>query len=294
MNIRKEEPKDYQEVENLTREAFWNVYRPGCVEHYVLKRYRDNPDFIQDLDLVMEEDGRIIGHVMYSKACLKAKDGRELAIATMGPISIHPDFKRKGYGLRLLNYSLEKARESGIGLVCMEGNIAFYSHAGFRLASSLKVHYHGEPKESEVPYFLAQELTPGFLDGFEGTYQTPKGYFIADEDPEGFKSYEAKFPRKEKLFQEGQLPMFCQSCGMPLGKDGDCGSEKDGTISYDYCQYCYQNGAFLQDCTMEEMAEHCSEFVSHFNEATGGNMTREEYKQMLLGFFPMLKRWKKQ
>jgi len=294
MIIRKEEPKDYQEVEQLTREAFWNVYRPGCVEHFVLKKYRENPDFIEELDFVMEEDGRIIGHVMYSKACLVSKDGRVLPIATLGPISIHPDLKRKGYGLKLLSYSLEKARDWGIGFICFEGNIEFYSHAGFKLASSMRVHYHGEPEESEVPYFLGKELIPGFLDGFEGTYQTPKGYFVADENPEEFRRYEAGFPEKEKRFQEGQLPMFCQSCGMPLTKDDDCGSEKDGSISYDYCRFCYQSGAFLQDCTMEEMAEHCSGFVNQFNEASGSKLTKEEYKQMMLGFFPMLKRWKKQ
>ncbi len=75
----------------------------------------------------------------------------------------------------------------------MEGNMEFYKHAGFVLASSLRIHYHAEPKESEVPYFLAQELIPGYLDGVEGTYHTPKGYFVADDDPEGFEKYEAEF-----------------------------------------------------------------------------------------------------
>ncbi len=93
----------------------------------------------------------------------------------------------------------------------MEGNIEFYKHAGFVLASSLGIHYHAEPKESEVPYFLAQELIPGYLDGVEGTYHTPKGYFAADDNPEDFEKYEATFPAKEKHFQEGQLSQFCQS-----------------------------------------------------------------------------------
>ena len=122
MIIRLEQPCDYREVENLTRESFWNVYRPGCTEHFVLNQYRSNPDFIPELDLVMEEDGMIIGHVMF--------------------ISIHPDYKRKGYGLKLLNCALEKARDMGIGFLCMEGNIGFYRHAGFDLASKLGIHYH--------------------------------------------------------------------------------------------------------------------------------------------------------
>ena len=166
MNIRLETPEDYREVEELTREAFWNVYRPGCVEHFVLHHYRSNPDFIPELDFVMEEDGRIIGHVMYSKAEIICEDGSVLPAWTFGPISIHPDYKRKGYGLKLLNYSIEKAREMGIGVLCMEG--------------------------------------------VEGTYHTPKGYFAADDNPEDFEKYEATFPAKEKHFQEGQLSQFCQ------------------------------------------------------------------------------------
>ncbi len=205
MNIRLEKTEDYREVENLTREAFWNVYRPGCTEHYVLNQYRTNPDFIPELDFVMVLDGKIIGHVMFSKAEIILDDGTSLPSWTFGPISIHPDYKRKGYGLKLLQYALEKAKEMGIGLIQMEGNIEFYRHAGFDLASKMKIHYNAEPKESEVPYFLAQELIPGYWGNREGTYCPPKGYFIADENPEAFEAYEATFPMKEKLRLPGQL-----------------------------------------------------------------------------------------
>lgn len=208
MTIRLEQPKDYREVENLTREAFWNVYRPGCTEHYVLNQYRTNPDFIPELDLVMEEDGKIIGHVMFSKAELSLDDGTRKQSWTFGPISIHPDYKRKGYGLKLLNYALDKASELGVGFLCMEGNILFYHHAGFDLASKYGIHYHAEPKDAEVPYFLAQELITGWLENNgikEATYCPPKGYFVADEHPEDFEAYEATFPKKEKLRLPGQL-----------------------------------------------------------------------------------------
>ena len=216
MTIRLETPADYREVENLTREAFWNVYRPGCTEHYVLNRYRSNPDFIPELDFVMEEDGRIIGHVMFSKAELVVPEtpgqagsaSHSVPSWTFGPISIHPDFKRKGYGLKLLTFALDKAREMGVGFLCMEGNIDFYRHAGFGLASKLNIHYHAEPADAEVPYFLAQELIPGWLKAngiTEATYCPPKGYFVADEHPEAFEAYEATFPPKEKLRLPGQL-----------------------------------------------------------------------------------------
>ena len=213
MTIRLETPADYREVENLTREAFWNVYRPGCTEHYVLNRYRSNPDFIPELDFVMEEDGRIIGHVMFSKAELVVPEtpgqagsaSHSVPSWTFGPISIHPDCKRKGYGLKLLNYAIDRAKAMGIGLLQMEGNIDFYRHAGFDLASKLHIHYHEMPKEDEVPFFLAQELIPGYWGHREGTYCPPKGYFVADENPKAFEAYEATFPEKEKLRLPGQL-----------------------------------------------------------------------------------------
>ena len=292
MNIRLEQPGEERAVENLTREAFWNVYRPGCTEHFVLNQYRNNPDFIPELNLVMEEDGRLIGHVMYSRAELILDDGTRRPSWTFGPISIHPDYKRKGYGLKLLKYSLEKARELGIDFLCMEGNINFYRQAGFYLASKLGIHYHAEPRDAEVPYFLAQELIPGWLNGIEATYCPPRGYFVADERPEDFEAYEATFPPKEKRFQPGQLPQFCQSCGMPLTSVDDCGTNADGSTSYDYCKYCYQDGKFLQDCTMDEMIEHCAQFVDEVNKQMPKPMTREEYKQMMQAFFPMLKRWR--
>lgn len=212
MNIRLEQPEDYREVENLTREAFWNVYAPGCVEHYVLNQYRSNPDFIPELDFVMEvllpissKEGesckpQIIGHVMFSKAEILTDSlpSRRLeGVVTFGPISIHPDYKRKGYGLKLLQYALEKAKAMGFGVICMEGNIDFYKHAGFVVASTLGIHYHAEPKENVVPYFLAQELIPGYLNGIEGTYHTPKGYYVAFENKEAFEAYEATFPKIE-------------------------------------------------------------------------------------------------
>lgn len=293
MNIRLERESDRREVENLTREAFWNVYRPGCTEHYVLHRYRSNPDFIPELDFVLEEDGKIIGQVMYSKARIVCDDGREIPAWTFGPIGILPEYKRKGYGLKLLSYSIEKAREMGIGVLCMEGNIDFYKHAGFVVASTLKLHYHGEPKESEVPYFLAQELIPGYLNGVEGTYHTPEGYFVADENPDDFEAYEATFPPKEKHLLPGQLPQFCQSCGMPLAKDRDCGTNSDGSRNFDYCHFCYRDGKFRQQCTMEGMIAYCAKYVDEVNKKMPVPLTKEQYISQMQQYFPLLKRWRK-
>ncbi|MGN0234233.1 MAG: GNAT family N-acetyltransferase [Bacteroidaceae bacterium] len=212
MTIRLEQPQDYREVERLTRDSFWNVYRPGCTEHYVLHHYRSNPDFIPELDFVMEEDGMIIGHVMFSRAVIALDGGGTLPAWTFGPISIHPCYKRRGYGLQLLRHAIGRAREMGVGVLCMEGNIAFYRHAGFVLASTLGIHYHAGSRESEVPYFLAQELIPGHLQGREGVYHTPRGYYVAEENPEDFEAFDRTFGKASvddgmKLVKEGQLPL---------------------------------------------------------------------------------------
>ena len=96
--IRPEEKDDHREVENLVREAFWNVYRPGCSEHYVIHVLRDDPAFVRELDLVMEQNGRLIGQNMFMKTVIDADDGRTVPVLTMGPIGITPELWRRGYG----------------------------------------------------------------------------------------------------------------------------------------------------------------------------------------------------
>lgn len=200
--IRKEKKEEHSEVENLVREAFWNVYRPGCLEHYVLNQLRDNPDFVPELDFVMLKDGRLIGQNIFMKAVIKADDGRNIPIMTMGPICIAPEFKRKGYGKILLDYSLEKAAEAGCGAVCFEGNIDFYGKSGFSYASDFGIRYHGLPEGEDASFFLCKELIPGYLDGITGEYETPAGYFV---DEKAAVEFDKAFPYKEKLKLPGQL-----------------------------------------------------------------------------------------
>lgn len=200
--IRLETPADYREVENLTREAFWNVYRPGCLEHYVLHTFRGKSEFIPGLDFVMELDGKIIGHIMYVHSEIRSDDGEIFPIMTFGPISIHPDYQRQGYGKILLDYSMEKAKNLGAKALCIEGNINFYGKSGFVVASTKGIHYYAEPREEEVPYFLVKELEPGFLDKITGTYHTPAGYFIDENEAEKF---DLNFPPKQKLKLPGQI-----------------------------------------------------------------------------------------
>ncbi len=193
LTIRLETEKDYSLVENLTREAFWNIYRSGCVEHFVLHRYRSNPEFVPELDFVMEYNGELIGHIMFVRATIEADDGRTLPIMTFGPMSIAPPYQRQGYGKMLLNFALDKATKMGVGAVCIEGNIDFYGKCGFSVAGKFGIRYHAAQNEEIVPYFLLRELKKGFLDGITGVYNTPQGYFIDESEAEAF---ERSFPQK--------------------------------------------------------------------------------------------------
>ena len=200
--IRLEKTEEYRETENLVRESFWNVYRPGCLEHYVLNQLRNDPAFVADLDFVMEKDGRIIGQNMFMHATIQADDGRKIPIMTMGPICITPELKRQGYGKILLDYSLEKARKLGCGAVCFEGNIDFYGKSGFTFASDFGIRYHGLPEGADASFFLCKELIPGYLNDITGEYATPQGYFV---DEAAAEEFDKEFPYKEKLKLPGQF-----------------------------------------------------------------------------------------
>ena len=200
--IRLERTEDYRDVENLVRESFWNVYRPGCSEHYVIHVLRDDPAFVKELDFVMEQNGKLIGQNMFMRTIIEADDGRVIPVLTMGPICITPALKRKGFGKKLLDYSLEQAAALGFGAVLFEGSIGFYGHSGFTYARNFGIRYHDLPEGADDSFFLCKELIPGYLTGITGVYQTPKGYYVDDKDVEAF---DRQFQPKEKLKLPGQL-----------------------------------------------------------------------------------------
>lgn len=200
--IRLETREDHTTTEALVREAFWNLYRPGCLEHYVLNQMRNHPDFLPELCFVMEKDGRIIGQNVFVRASIAADDGTRISIATMGPICIAPELKRQGYGKLLLDYTLEKARAYGIKALCFEGNIDFYGKSGFDYASKFGIRYHGLPEGADASFFLCKELEVGALNGVTGEYAPPECYFVDEEKAEAF---DRKFPAKEKRKLPGQI-----------------------------------------------------------------------------------------
>lgn len=197
--IRTETEKDYKTAENVTREAFWNVYRPGCLEHYVLNQFRSNKDFIPQLSFVLEKDGEVIGHIMYAKAQIELEDGAKLPIMTFGPFSILPQYRGKGYGAYLLTYSMEQAVKMGAKALAITGDINFYGRFGFVLAKTKNVFYKADP---DADYFLIKELEQGIITGIKGYYTDPDGYFVDETEAEIF---DTQFAPKQKLILPTQL-----------------------------------------------------------------------------------------
>ena len=200
--IRPEREEEYGRTESLVREAFWNVYRPGCSEHYVLHVLRDDPAFVKELDLVMEQDGRLIGQNMFMRTVIGADGGGTVPVLTMGPICIAPPLQRRGCGKKLLDCSLERAAELGFGAVLFEGNIGFYGKSGFDYGRNFGIRCHDLPEGADDSFFLCRELIDGYLDGVRGVYQTPGGYCVPDAEVEAF---DRAFPPREKLKLPGQL-----------------------------------------------------------------------------------------
>lgn len=200
--IRIERKEEYRQTEELVRRSFWNVYRPGCLEHYVLHALRDDPAFVPELDLVMEKDGRLIGQIAYVRSFIKADDGRQINVLMMGPICIAPELQGYFYGKALLDHSLELAAQMGFGAVCMEGDIGFYGQSSFTHASEYGIRYHGLPEGEDASFFLCKELIPGYLDGVTGVYFTPQGYFVDESEADEF---DKTFEPMEKLKLPGQI-----------------------------------------------------------------------------------------
>lgn len=200
--IRKKNKHETKEVENLIRESFWNVYRPGCYEHCVYSKLLADKDFVPELDLVMEMNGRLIRQIAFMKAVIKTDSGKDLPIVTFGPFCITPELQKHGYGKKLLSFALNKAAEFGFGGTCIEGDIGCYGKSGFDFASKFGIRYHGLTENDDSSFFLCKELKNAYFKGISGKYCTPQGYFVTQNEVDEF---DKSFPYKEKLKLAGQI-----------------------------------------------------------------------------------------
>ena len=206
ITIRREKNEEQRTVEVLTRQAFWNVYGPGCTEHYVVYILRKHEDFIPELDLVAEAaDGRIVGNVMYTKARLIDENGNEAVILTFGPISVHPDFQRRGISRLLLEYSFEEARRLGYQAVVIFGDPDNYVSRGFKSCSR----YHVCAQDGSYPAaMLVLELIPGLLDGRKWFYQESPAYTF---DPAAAEQFDRQFDPLKKEYRPSQESFYIHS-----------------------------------------------------------------------------------
>ena len=206
ITIRREKNEEQRTVEVLTRQAFWNVYGPGCTEHYVVHILRKHEDFVPELDLVAETaDGRIVGNVMYTKARLIDENGNEAVILTFGPISVHPDFQRRGISRLLLEYSFEEARRLGYQAVVIFGDPDNYVSRGFKSCSR----YHVCAQDGSYPAaMLVLELIPGLLDGRKWFYQENSAYSF---DPAAAEQFDRQFEPLKKEYRPSQESFYIHS-----------------------------------------------------------------------------------
>lgn len=203
--IRRETAADYRAVEELHRNAFWNVHVPGCCEHYLAHVLRKHPDFIPELDLVYELDGEIVGNVMYTKSELLEEGGNSTGILTFGPIGVAPEYQRRGIGKALLEASFDIAAGLGYPAIAIFGDPDNYVDRGFRSCKRYNVCLEGDVYPAAL---LVKELKPGFFDGRKLVFRESPAYEIQERDAEAF---DAGFPPKEKAFRPSQETFFILS-----------------------------------------------------------------------------------
>jgi predicted N-acetyltransferase YhbS len=199
IKIRREEQTDYERVEEITRKAFWNLYTPGCNEHYLVHVMRSHKDFLPELDFVIEVDNQIIGNIMYTKARLIDEAGEEKNILTFGPVSILPEYQRRGYGKKLLEYSFEQAAALGYDVIVIFGNPGNYVSRGFKSCKKFNVCLEDGTYPTAM---LVKELKPNVLDGRKWVYYQSPVYEIDEQEALCFDDALEKMEKKYLPCQE--------------------------------------------------------------------------------------------
>lgn len=205
LTIRNEEPQDYETVETMTRDAFYNLYVPGCVEHYLVHIMREHEDFLRELDFVLELDGKVVGYIMYTKATLTDEAGNVKNILTFGPLCIEPDHQRRGFGKLLMQHSFEKAAAMGYDTVVIFGMPSNYVSSGFVSCKKHNVCVKGDQFPAAM---LVRELKPGALDGRRWYYADSPVMAVL---PEEANAYDDTLPPKERRCTHTQEEFYIMS-----------------------------------------------------------------------------------
>ena len=200
--IRNERESDYRKVEEIHRDAFWNLYVPGCSEHYLAHIMRGHKDFVAGLDYVCEWDGQVIGNIMYTKSRLVDEQKNTVETLTFGPVGIAPAFQRQGIGRTLLEKSLDEAAQMGYKAVVIFGNPSNYVARGFRSSKRYNVCLEGDVFPAAL---LVKELEPGFFDGRKYYFYESSVFEIEEGEAEAF---DKSFACREKAFQPSQEEFY--------------------------------------------------------------------------------------
>ena len=196
LTLRMEAPADHRTVEELTRDAFWNLHVPGCDEHYLVHVMREHADFIPELSYVAVLDGIIVGNIMTTCSWLRA-DGQQMPTLTVGPVTVHPDYQRRGIGRAMITRVCELGRTRGFAAIVLLGHPHNYVGYGFRNGKDLGI---AMDDGSHPLGLLAMELTPGALSGGHRRVHFSKVF----ELPSGFDEFDASFPAREKAWRSSQ------------------------------------------------------------------------------------------
>ncbi len=207
LTIRLETTRDYRTIENITREAFWNVYKPGCDEHYFAHMMRSHEDFIPELSFVLEKDGEIIGSIMYTKSWLESEDGERKTILSFGPICVLPEYQRQGGGKLLMKHSFARAVELGYEAVVIFGNPANYVGSGFVSCKRKNVSLGEDIFPTAL---LVRELIPDALGGKKWRYIESSAAECC-ADIAAVAAFDAEFPPKEKAWRPSQEEFYIYS-----------------------------------------------------------------------------------
>ncbi len=205
ITIRLENKNDYQAVEELTRNAFWNVYKPGADEHYFVHMMRNHPDFIPELAFVLEKDGEIVGNIMYTKAWLEDENGNRKEIVSFGPLCVAPSLQRQRLGKVLIEHSFEVVKKMGYDVNINFGNPGNYVSRGF--VSCKKKNVSCFKKGNFPTALLVCELIPGALDGHEWMF-IPSTAADCCDDVEAVEEFDKQFAPKEKKWMPSQEEFY--------------------------------------------------------------------------------------
>lgn len=202
MDIRLENEDDYLYVENLVRDSFWNVYRPGAYEHYIVHNLRNHPSFIKDLAYVIEKDGEIIGHINYSKGQIDFDDADSKEALVLGPISIDKRYQNRGYGTKLIDYTLKLIKDFNIPFVFVIGDENYYSRFGFESASKYNIRLNGCGIGGECPFFMIKIFNVDEITLKKGIFSNPDVFDVDENDVDEF---DKRFEFRQKEVNENQL-----------------------------------------------------------------------------------------